>query len=159
MPAPMTGPTRVRTAAKALVVRDGHLLAIKCHGHEGLFYILPGGGQEPGEDLHACLQRECLEEIGVEVEIGELRYVRDYVGRNHQFADLEGHHHALELMFVCTLRGEPAQGGVRPDDYQTGVEWLPIERIDEYPLMPRALRVALRHWEQGDGPIYLGDVN
>jgi ADP-ribose pyrophosphatase YjhB (NUDIX family) len=155
----VNGPTRVRTAAKAIVVRDAHLLAIRCHGHEGLFYILPGGGQEPGEDLHACLQRECLEEIGVEVEIGPLRYVRDYVGRNHQFVEQEGHVHALELMFVCTLRGEPAQAGTTPDDYQVGVEWLPLDRIEEYPLMPRALRAQLRQWSPSAGPVYLGDVN
>src|SRR5688500_5122957 len=122
---PMGAPVRVRTAAKAVIIRDGHLLAIKCHGHEGLFYILPGGGQDPGEDLHAALQRECLEEIGVGVDIGQLLYVRDYIGRNHEFIEQEGHVHALELMFACTLRGEPAQGGSRPDDYQTGVEWLP----------------------------------
>src|SRR5437879_2738782 len=73
----MNGPMRVRTAAKAIVVRDDHLLAIKCQGRAGLFYILPGGGQEPGEDLVVCLQRECLEEIGVGVEVGPLRYVRE----------------------------------------------------------------------------------
>jgi len=155
----MEAPSRVRTAAKAIVVRDGHLLAIKCHGREGLFYILPGGGQEPGEDLHGCLRRECLEEIGADVEIGPLRYVRDYVGRNHQFAEQEGHVHALELMFACTLCGEPAQGGTRPDDLQLGVEWLPLARIDEYPLMPRALRAHLRDWPAAGAPAYLGDVN
>jgi 8-oxo-dGTP diphosphatase len=141
------------------VVRDGQLLAIKCRGHEGLFYILPGGGQDPGEDLHACLRRECLEEIGVGVEVGPLRFVRDYVGRNHQFPEHEGHVHALELMFVCSLRGEPAQAGTTPDDYQIGVEWLPLDRIEEYPLMPRALRAHIRAWSDPSGPVYLGDVN
>jgi 8-oxo-dGTP pyrophosphatase MutT (NUDIX family) len=155
----MNGPNRIRTAAQAIIVRDEHLLAIKCHGRDGLFYVLPGGGQEPGEDLHACLQRECLEEIGVGVEVGPLRYVRDYVGRNHHFAELEGHIHALELMFVCTLRGEPAQGGTTPDDRQVGVEWLPLDRIEEYALMPRALRTHIRGWSQSAGPVYLGDVN
>ena len=88
-----------------------------------------------------------------------MRDVRDDVGRNHQFAEHEGHVHALELMFACTLRGEPAQGGTWPDDYQVGVEWLPLDRIEEYPLMPRALRTRIREWAQSAGPVYLGDVN
>jgi 8-oxo-dGTP diphosphatase len=155
----VNGPSRVRTAAKAIVVRDDQLLAIKCFDHDGLFYILPGGGQEPGEDLHACLQRECLEEIGVGVDVGPLRYVRDYVGRNHQFAEQEGHVHALELMFICTLRGEPAQRGTTPDDYQVGVEWLRLDLIEQYPLMPRALRACIQDWSRSSGPVYLGDVN
>jgi 8-oxo-dGTP diphosphatase len=155
----MNGPTRVRTAAKAIVIRDGHLLAIKCQGQLGPFYILPGGGQEPGEDLVACLRRECREEIGVDVDVGALRYVRDYVGRNHSLASFEGDVHALELMFACTLHGEPAQGGTTPDQNQVGVEWLPLARIDEYPLMPRALRARLREADGSPAPIYMGDVN
>ena len=49
----MDGPTRVCTAAKALVVRDGHALAIRCRAREGLSNILPGDSQDPGADLHA----------------------------------------------------------------------------------------------------------
>jgi hypothetical protein len=63
---------------------------------------------------------------------------------------------ALELLLDCRIVGVPAQAGTTPDDYQIGVEWLPLERIEEYNLMPRALRVAL---SRGDGAIYLGDVN
>lgn len=154
----MSDPIHVRTAAKAIIVRDGHLLAIKCQGRGGVFYILPGGGQEPGEDLVACLRRVCPEEIGVDVEVGPLRYVRDYIGRNHDCAAFHGHVHGLELMFDCTLRGEPLQGGTIPDDPQIGVDWLPLAHIDQYPLMPRALRARIGAWDQSPGPIYLGDV-
>jgi hypothetical protein len=38
-------PPIVRTAARAVVVRDGRLLAITMRDNEGDFYILPGGGQ------------------------------------------------------------------------------------------------------------------
>ncbi len=155
----MSDPSYVRTAAKAIIMRDGKLLAIKCQGSEDVFYILPGGGQEPGEDLITCLRRECLEEIGVDVEVGPLRYVRDYIGRNHDFAAFHGHVHGLELMFECTLLGEPAQRGTTPDNYQIGVEWLPLALIDEHMLMPRALRVRLGEWEHPHDSIYLGDVN
>lgn len=42
------------------------------------FTKLPGGGLELGEGTRDCLQREFLEETGVEVTIGEHIYTTDY---------------------------------------------------------------------------------
>ena len=33
----------IRTSAKALVIRDGRMLAIRLHDQDGDFYIMPGG--------------------------------------------------------------------------------------------------------------------
>ena len=35
----------IRTSAKALVIRNGRMLAVKVRDEFGAFYILPGGGQ------------------------------------------------------------------------------------------------------------------
>jgi len=48
-----------------------------------------GGGQEQGATIHKALQRECLEVISVEEVIGELKFVREYIGKNHEFAELD----------------------------------------------------------------------
>src|SRR5688500_4552235 len=149
----------IRPAGKAVIVREGRLLAIGNRGEDGVFYTLPGGGQEPGESLVDCVRRECREELGAEVEVGELRFVRDYVGRNHERAAQEGDVHALELLFECRLLSEPAGSGPVPDLAQTGVEWLPLERIEEYELYPRALRRHLRALGREATPVYAGDVN
>ncbi|NNF59666.1 MAG: NUDIX domain-containing protein [Rhodothermaceae bacterium] len=52
--------------------------------HEGLwseepFWTPPGGGVEFGEALDEALRREVLEEVGLNVEVGPLRYVLDFV--------------------------------------------------------------------------------
>ena len=39
----------------------------------------PGGGLEFGEGLVDCLKREFQEECGIDVEVGELVYVNDFV--------------------------------------------------------------------------------
>ena len=39
------------------------------------FYLCPGGGQDHGEDAYEALRRECREEIGCDVVVGELAFV------------------------------------------------------------------------------------
>lgn len=147
----------IRSAAKAIIIQDGKLLAIKCVSWKNeTYYLLPGGGQNPGEPLTAALKRECLEEIGAEVDVGELLLVRDYIGLNHEFSDKHANEHQLELMFACTLKSPPRQG-TNPDTAQVGIEWLPLDRLEEFLLFPRTLRGVLKN--PAGAKIYLGDVN
>ena len=118
----------IRTAARALIILQGKLLAIKMRDHSGIFYILPGGGQHHGETLVQGLQRECLEEIGTDVEVGELLYVREYIGKNHQFSKDHRSFHQLESVFRCSLPNPNGIGpGTEQDKKQIGVEWVPLD--------------------------------
>jgi 8-oxo-dGTP diphosphatase len=98
----------VRLSVKAIIVREGRLLVLKCQDQEGHWYILPGGGQEAGETLDQALRRECLEELGCEVRMGPLRFIRDYIAKNHEFAATDSGSHQVELMFECELESEPS---------------------------------------------------
>jgi 8-oxo-dGTP pyrophosphatase MutT (NUDIX family) len=146
---------RVRVAAKAIVMRHGRLLVTRNVGAEGTFFLLPGGGQKHGESLPEALRREVMEEVGVPIEVHDLVLVRDYIARNHEFAQ-ESDAHQLELFFRCTLLADtlPANGP-HPDGGQMGVEWLDLTGPDAARLYPRVLRRRLLE----PGPIYLGDVN
>ncbi len=57
----------LREAARAIVLDDTRLVAL-LHVTRDAYYKLPGGGLEGTEDRHIALQRECLEEIGCDVE-------------------------------------------------------------------------------------------
>ena len=150
----------IRNSAKAIIVRDGHLLAIRNRDPEGDWYILPGGGQNPGEPLKAALQRECLEEIAADVTVGELKLVREYIGRNHEFAEHDAATHQVELMFECHIADSySARSGSRPDTYQTGVAWLPLSQLGRFRLYPRVLCTILREGVRNCPCAYLGDVN
>jgi 8-oxo-dGTP diphosphatase len=59
----------VRLSVKAIIIREGHLLVLKCRDELGAWYVLPGGGQQVGETLDQALRRECLEELGCEVHM------------------------------------------------------------------------------------------
>lgn len=58
----------IRKAARAIVLDDNNSIAL-LHVSKHNYYKLPGGGVEGSEDFSIALQRECLEEIGTEVEI------------------------------------------------------------------------------------------
>lgn len=147
---------RLRYAAKALIIEEGRLLCLRKRGDIGVYYVLPGGGQEPGELLTAALERECLEELGALVAIGPLRYVQEYVGRNHLFKDAHGGMHFVNLYFECRLRERPLTRPLTPDAGQEALEWLPLERLAEAAFFPRALAARLND-PAGEGIAYLGD--
>lgn len=56
-----------RKGAYLIPVKDDKIAVAKTP--KGLFFL--GGGLENGETDKACIRRECLEEAGVEVTIGE----------------------------------------------------------------------------------------
>ncbi|HWL23448.1 MAG TPA: NUDIX domain-containing protein [Ureibacillus sp.] len=149
----------IRNSAKAVIVKDGNLLAIKIQEKNNTYYILPGGGQEHGENLHQALVRECKEELGAEVEIGELIFVREYIGKNHDLATYHAHAHQTEFMFLCNVQQDIFNGD-HPDKGQVGTEWLPINKLLEYKLFPQALRAHLiSYFNSEKTTTYVGDMN
>ncbi|GAB4520123.1 MAG: A/G-specific adenine glycosylase [Anaerolineae bacterium] len=57
----------------AIIWRDGQVLIAQrpTDAMLGGLWEFPGGKQEPGEALEACLRREIAEELGIEIEVNE----------------------------------------------------------------------------------------
>jgi 8-oxo-dGTP diphosphatase len=150
----------IRNSAKAIIVVNAQLLTTKNQDAEGFFYILPGGGQLPGETLTGALQRECREELSVDVDVADLVCIREYVGRNHEFAAADAEVHEMEFMFKCSLReGASVAVGELPDLLQVGFEWIPVNQLEAYRFYPAELRLILAEYGHGSHLVYLGDVN
>ena len=62
---------RIRNSAKALIIKDGKMAAIKIRDAGEEWYIMPGGGQEAGETLNEAVCREVSEELGIAIECKE----------------------------------------------------------------------------------------
>ncbi|MBN2257376.1 MAG: NUDIX domain-containing protein [Anaerolineaceae bacterium] len=151
---------RIRNSAKAIIIRDGCLLAILKTDPLGDYYILPGGGQHFGEPLTETVQREVLEETCMHVSVRGLRFIRDYISDNHEFAAVENKCHQVEFMFACDLlSNDQPRVGNTPDDDQIDVCWLLLEHLMDYRLYPLSLRPRLMEGTGSPGPIYLGDIN
>lgn len=150
----------IRTAARALIIHEGKLLTIKMRDKTGIFYILPGGGQRHGETLREGLERECLEEIGTPVEVGELLYVREYIGKNHEFRHAHRAFHQVENVFRCLLPNPDGIGpGSEHDKKQVGVEWIPLEELQDRRFLPEVIKPYFTKSGFEPGTNYLGDVN
>lgn len=150
---------RVRSAAKAVIVRDGCLLLIHCRDESGDWYGLPGGGQEEGEPLEETIVRECREEIDTEVEVVGLRFVRDYIVANHDFSYLDEANHQVEHLFECRVPDDyEPHSGPGADRAQVGVVWLDAAALAAARVYPEKLRELIDLERSATLPIYWGDV-
>lgn len=145
----------IRNSAKAIIIEDNRLLTLKCIDGDTIFYQLPGGGQQNSETLANALKRECLEEISSAVDVGDLMFICEYFGGKHGLD-----WHQVGFMFSCTLQDSAeCLNGFEPDATQLGVEWLPIEQLDQYNVHPKAITLLLMNGHGQNTPIYLGEVD
>lgn len=141
---------QIRTAAKALIIKDGKMLAIKIKDGEEEWYIMPGGGQEVEETLPETLRREVLEEMGVLVEVKDLVFV------------IEGVHgedfHRVDMVFLCEYLERQEDAERICDTNQAGFEWLEIAILNTTPLYPSKLRRQIMNLQEGKPyKVYLGN--
>ncbi|MGM0877741.1 MAG: NUDIX domain-containing protein [Bacillota bacterium] len=150
----------IRNSAKAIIISGDKVLLTKNQDNEGYFYLFPGGGQEHGETIHNTLLRECIEEVGKEVEIGELLHIREYIGKNHEYSSFDFNVHQVEYYFVCTLVNNSYKTPTNPDSHQVGIEWIHINNLLEYRIYPKELKkYIIKHLNNEKSPVYLGDIN
>ncbi|EJW17932.1 NUDIX domain-containing protein [Paenibacillus alvei] len=151
----------IRNSAKAIIIQDEKVLLTKNKDHEGFFYLFPGGGQEHGEQLSEALKRECVEEIGCNIRVYDLAFVREYIGKNHQFAEWDAHVHQVEFYFhadiAAPLEAEVSMQGTNPDEHQVGVEWVALSALDQIRVYPAQLIPKLQDGSAKN--VYMGDTN
>ena len=140
----------IRNSAKALVIRDGKMLAVKIADAHESWYIMPGGGQEVEELLPEAVCREVAEEAGIRVEARELAFV------------IEGVHgeafHRVDLVFLCEYLEEIPDAQLHSDTNQAGLEWLDIATLNTQPLYPSKLRRQIMNLYEGKPhQTYLGN--
>lgn len=62
---------QVKPAVKALIEREGKILALRTKTEDRIYWVLPGGKVEHGEHPLEALRREIREELSIEIEIGD----------------------------------------------------------------------------------------
>ena len=124
----------IRVRAGAIIIEDNQILVTEYHDpNRGVLYDFPAGGVEPNESITEAVMREAKEEASINVEVGPLAFVYEYVP--HLNEEKYGKTHTLVMMFECTLKnGSIPRLPDKPDPNQTGVKWLPISDIENVEL-------------------------
>lgn len=113
------------TEVVAALIWDGNrFLACQRPAHKarGLLWEFVGGKVESGETRQEALVRECREELGVTVEVGEL-----FWDTTHRYPDLTVH---LSLFHARILEGIPQLLE------HHALRWVTTEEMDELDFCP-----------------------
>lgn len=148
----------IRNTPRALIIRDEHILLIQKEYDNGEVRLaFPGGGQEADETLTQALNRECVEEIGTEVEVGKLLHVADCF-KPRDTVPLSTRH-LVEFFFECTVSEDYMPcNGYHPDKHQVAVIWKDItELAQEDIFLPTLSRYPDRD-KIDNASVYLGKV-
>lgn len=127
------------TQVVAALIWDGNrFLACQRPAHKarGLLWEFVGGKVEPGETRQQAPIRECREELGVTISVGDI-----FMELEHVYPDLTIH---LTLFHAAIAEGIPQL--LEHNDFR----WITVGEIDHYPFCP-ADEEILQQLKQGTG--------
>ena len=113
------------TDVVAALIWDGdRFLACQrpAHKKRGLLWAFVGGKVEPGESLEQALIRECMEELAVQIRVGDV-----FMEVVHEYPD---------LLVRLTLFNATIESGTLQMLEHNDIRWITTSQIDELEFCP-----------------------
>ncbi len=123
----------MRFRVTLIVIRHDEILLIDRQRNGRSYYVIPGGGVEPGESLAQAAIREAKEETNLDITLGPLLYTRPWD---------DGRFQQMEYAFLVTeFSGEPALRdpemlAKQSQDNLYRLQWLPPAELDGQSIYP-----------------------
>lgn len=127
-------------AVRAILIKDGKVLAMHRNKFGMEYYTLIGGGVDLGEDNEAALRRELREETGLEVGAVKLVFIED-----------AGALYGEQYVYTCEYKGgeprlaadseEALISAMGQNTYQP--LWLPLDEVSKVTFRSSSVRDAL----------------
>ena len=137
----------MRVRAAVVIVEYARVALIERVRDRHTYFKFPGGRVEDGESPQQAAVREAHEELGVNVELGDVIFVAHRDGREQRYylASIAGGTFGTGRGTEMMTSGKTAKGTYRP-------VWVDLTSLTELDVRPRALSEALASWT-GNGEI------
>ncbi len=113
-------------------------------------FALPGGNPDPGEDLEATLERELIEELGVDIQVFTMLFC-GVVTRPNQKEDV------LHCVFFGSIvGGEPVLNPAHTSACR--VIWKPVDELTDLAMYPSVASAIQEHHTALLPTAYLGYI-
>lgn len=147
-----------RISVKALVLEKGRLLLNVCEDEtNGVYYTLPGGGQNLYEPLEEALVREVLEETGYSVYPERLAGLYEEIFTDPLLQqNYPDYSHRIYPVFFCKLRHIPQITPTEKDYAQKSCTWIPLNQLPALKVLPEVLSKNISSLILGKSACFLG---
>ena len=120
-----------------VLIEQDKVALIRREKNGRVYYVFPGGKQEIGETIEQCAKREAFEELGVEVDVGELLTTVPFNGTQYYF-------------FAKIIGGQfgtgQAEEFLETDGGTYLPLWVPISELDGKTVIPHEVVTALKRY-------------
>lgn len=133
---------KLNVRAAGIMIHNGKVLVHRKVNSD--YYALIGGRVEIGESSEDTIKREIKEELGKDIKITE------YISTIENFFEIKGSKY-YEIMFVYGIefineedkKIDYVMRNIEGKDYLQ-YEWIELDRIEEYKLLPKVLKEVLQ---------------
>ena len=123
--------------ATALILQNRKLLVTK---DKDKYYTI-GGAIQVNESTEDAVVREVKEELGVRAQAGQLAFVVE-----NRFEQDGVSYHNIEFHYLVHLL-EDAPLTMQEDEKRQPCEWIDLDRLEDFQLVPAFLKTALPAWD------------
>ena len=141
-------PTHIIAAAGVALNEIGEILMVR-QNRSG--WVFPGGQVEVGENVVDAVQREIMEETGIEVEVGELFCISSNTGKYPGYNGVKEVPTKIMLDFICKAKS----GMPRPSDENDASMYVPAEKVLEMIEAPAIIERFKAYLAYAGRPTYL----
>jgi ADP-ribose pyrophosphatase YjhB (NUDIX family) len=131
-----------KIAQKAIIIKENKVLLLRDPRENKVIWEIPGGRMNIDEEPRAAVAREIREELGIEIEVGPVLHMEQFIQGN------EGKR-AFVIVYECQMKDQMAQITMSADEV-CEIAWVSVEELQKYPLFPEYKR-ALDYYFANQG--------
>ncbi len=115
-----------KIAQKAIIVKEYKVLLLRDPRMDEVIWEIPGGRMNIDEEPREAVAREIREELGIEIEVGAVVYMEQFIQGN------EGKR-AFVIVYECQMM-DPDASLILSEDEVCEIAWVSADELSKYPL-------------------------